>query len=140
MKGRKADSVTTNCYRFPTWVKFNPLSLRFLELEDIKNEVVEFQAAAFDQLKHGLGREGLGDAGDAEQRVGLHDLIGLTIGVSEAARVDKSAKSGDGQRGAGQFALGQEIRHQAVKTRQPPIDAAHCRHTGRLGRERRRQQ
>ena len=84
----------------------------------VESAIVEFQLAPFDQLKNGRGRDGLADAGNAEQSVRIDRKMPCDIGVTEAARIDDAAMPRDGQRRAGNIVLFKKRDHQAVERRE----------------------
>ena len=55
--------------------------------QQLEHAVIELQLALLDQLQCGHGGEGLGNTGDAKQRIRLDRLPALAIGVAEPARV-----------------------------------------------------
>ena len=83
--------------------------------QQVEHRRVEAELALLDQLQRGGGGERLGDAGDAEQRLGLHQLLFLDIRITKAARVNQATVLGHGQRRAGDLVVADERLHQLVE-------------------------
>ena len=95
-----------------------------LQAKHLEGGLVEANPAFLHELQHRGRRDRLGDAGDAEEGIRLHGRVGLAVGMPEAARVDKFAVSGYGQRGAGDLVLAHELQHHAIQRRKAGVFGA----------------
>jgi hypothetical protein len=59
--------------------------------EQLPHVGVERELSSFDQLQDGGGRDGLGEARDAEQSAGLNRLLSFLVCQAEAARIHETA-------------------------------------------------
>jgi hypothetical protein len=83
--------------------------------EQLPHGGVERELLSFDQLQDGGGRDGLGEARDAEQSAGLNRLLSFLVCQSEAARIHETAVLGDGERRPGYLLFLHEPDHQRVE-------------------------
>ncbi len=82
--------------------------------EDRQHLVVELEASALDELEHGDGGDGLGEAAETEQARRLHRDRALLVGEPVAPRQEQPVLVGDRKPGAGDVPLLDQAGHELV--------------------------
>ena len=92
-----------------------------LDVQQHERSVFEVQFPVLDQLHDGRGGQGLGNAGDPEQAVGLDRGLCLHVGVAKTSRIEQPFVSRHGEGRPGDPVLLDERCHQVIERGGPAI-------------------